>query len=169
MRTREQGSHGIGADVVSVLRGLRYAWVAMATTWQHLDRSRRPARLIWRWPVPRLSAQSRRAGNRSAQGARPHPGVLDPREAVAGRHVSPPTCSLPWARKRKRKARKRAFVATAWTHPDGGSRCSANLPALLPPTRERFRRGDRRPASHVWQEAENRLHSQKALLEWLLS
>jgi ornithine carbamoyltransferase len=25
------------------------------------------------------------------------------------------------------------------------------------------------PASHVWQEAENRLHAQKALLEWLLS
>ena len=30
------------------------------------------------------------------------------------------------------------------------------------------RRGDRRPQSVVWDEAENRLHTQKALMEFLL-
>ena len=43
----------------------------------------------------------------------------------------------------------------------------AALPAR-PPRRGDHRRGDRRPASAVWDQAENRLHAQKALLAWLL-
>jgi len=107
-------------DVVSVLRGLRYAWVGdgnnMANTWIEaagllgLDLafglSRRlsaPIQTCWKPLGARGTAASRWCLIR----ARQWPGVT----------WSPPTCSLPWARKRKRRRASARLSATAWTAP----------------------------------------------------
>jgi ornithine carbamoyltransferase len=157
-----------------VLRGLRYAWVGdgnnMANTWIEaaglLGLDLALACPAGYQPNPDVLETARRKGHGRIQV------VLDPREAVAGRHVVSTDVFASMGKEEEAEARKRAFVGygvdrTLMAAADGSAIFLHCLPA---------HRGEEvsdevieGPASQVWQEAENRLHSQKALLEWLLS
>ena len=161
-------------DVLSVLRGLRYAWVGdgnnMANTWIEaaglLGLDLALACPAGYQPNPDVLETARRKGHGRIQV------VLDPRQAVAGRHVVSTDVFASMGKEEEAEARKRAFVGygvdrALMAAADGSATFLHCLPA---------HRGEEvsdevieGPASQVWQEAENRLHSQKALLEWLLS
>jgi ornithine carbamoyltransferase len=161
-------------DVVPVLRGLRYAWVGdgnnMANTWIEaaglLGLDLVLACPAGYQPNPDVLETARKRGHGRIQL------VVDPREAVAGRHVVSTDVFASMGKEEEAEARKRAFVGygvdrTLMAAADSSAIFLHCLPA---------HRGEEvsdevieGPASQVWQEAENRLHSQKALLEWLLS
>ena len=169
-----KGPVGSVPDVLQVLRSLRYAWVGdgnnMANTWIEaaglLGLDLVLACPAGYQPNPDVLATARSKGHGRIQVVR------DPREAVAGRHVVSTDVFASMGKEAEVDARRRAFagygvdralMATA----DPGAIFLHCLPA---------HRGEEvtdevieGPASEVWQEAENRLHSQKALLEWLLS
>jgi ornithine carbamoyltransferase len=161
-------------DVVQVLRSLRYAWVGdgnnMANTWIEasglLGLDLMLACPDGYQPNPEVLETARRKGHGRVQVIR------DPREAVAGRHVISTDVFASMGKEEEVEARRRAFVGygvdcALMAGADSGAIFLHCLPA---------HRGEEvsdevieGPASRVWQEAENRLHSQKALLEWLLT
>jgi ornithine carbamoyltransferase len=161
-------------DVLAVLRGLRYAWVGdgnnMANTWLEaagllgLDLALACPKGFE--PHPEVLARARATGK-----GRIHL-TQDPREAVAGRHVLSTDVFASMGKEDEVEMRRKAFV---------GYCLDARLLAVADPSAIVLHclpahRGEEitdevieGPASVVWQEAENRLHAQKALLEWLLS
>ena len=167
-------SAGLVPDVVQVLRSRRYAWVGdgnnMANTWIEaaglLGLDLMLACPAGYQPNPDVLEAARRKGHGQIQLVR------DPREAVAGRQVVSTDVFASMGKEEEAEARKRAFVGygvdrALMAEADGQAIFLHCLPA---------HRGEEvsdevieGPASQVWQEAENRLHSQKALLEWLLS
>jgi ornithine carbamoyltransferase len=171
---RAKTAAGSVPDVVPVLRGLRYAWVGdgnnMANTWIEaaglLGLDLVLACPAGYQPNPDVLETARKKGHGRIQL------VVDPREAVAGRNVVSTDVFASMGKEEEAEARKRAFVGygvdrTLMAAADSRAIFLHCLPA---------HRGEEvsdevieGPASQVWQEAENRLHSQKALLEWLLS
>jgi ornithine carbamoyltransferase len=95
----------------------------------------------------------------------------DPKEAMAGRHVISTDVFASMGQEDEAEARRRAFTgfcvdAALMTAADPRAIVLHCLPA---------HRGEEisdevieGPQSLVWRQAENRLHSQKALLEWAL-
>lgn len=164
---------GAVPDVLQVLRSRRYAWVGdgnnMANTWIEaaglLGLDLMLACPDGYQPNPEVLQTARRDGHGRIQLVR------DPREAVAGRHVISTDVFASMGKEEEVEARKRAFVGygvdrALLAEADGKAIFLHCLPA---------HRGEEvsdevieGSASQVWQEAENRLHSQKALLEWLL-
>jgi ornithine carbamoyltransferase len=96
----------------------------------------------------------------------------DPREAVAGRHVLSTDVFASMGKEDEVEERRRAFVGYCL---DGNLLRGADAKAIvlhcLPAHRGEEITDEviEGKASVVWQEAENRLHAQKALLEWLLT
>jgi len=95
----------------------------------------------------------------------------DPREAVAGRHVLSTDVFASMGKEDEVEARRKAFVGYCL---DSKLVAAADPKAIvmhcLPAHRGEEISDEviESAASVVWQEAENRLHAQKALLEWLL-
>jgi ornithine carbamoyltransferase len=173
LANRETTPAGQAPDVLSVLRGVRYAWVGdgnnMANTWIEaagllgLD-------LALACPKnyePNADVLARAKGT----GKGKIHITQDPREAVAGRHVLSTDVFASMGKEAEVEARRKAFVGYCLDRKlvsaaDGKAIVLHCLPA---------HRGEEisdevieGPASVVWQEAENRLHAQKALIEWLL-
>jgi ornithine carbamoyltransferase len=161
------------SDVLSVLRSVRYAWVGdgnnMANTWIEaagllgLD-------LALGCPPNYEPNQNVLARAKGTGKGKIHI-TQDPREAVAGRHVISTDVFASMGMEAEAEKRRRDFVGYCVDQKllgvaDGKAIVMHCLPA---------HRGEEitdevieGPASVVWQEAENRLHAQKALLEWLL-
>jgi ornithine carbamoyltransferase len=170
---RETSPSGPAPDVLAVLRGLRYTWLGdgnnMANTWIEaagllgLD-------LVLACPKdyqpsPEVLARARGTGK-----GRIHL-TLDPREAVAGRQVLSTDVFASMGKEDEAETRRKAFAGYCL---DGKLLATADPGAIvlhcLPAHRGEEITDEviEGPASVVWQEAENRLHAQKALLEWLL-
>jgi ornithine carbamoyltransferase len=161
------------ADVLAILRSVRYAWIGdgnnMANSWMEA--------------AGLLGLDLAIA---CPQGFDPDPGVLtrarqtergrilitrDPQEAVAGRQVVSTDVFASMGQEAEAEARRQAFAGYCV---DGRLMAAAAPEAIalhcLP-----AHRGEEiaaevidGPQSLVWQQAENRLHAQKALLEWIL-
>jgi ornithine carbamoyltransferase len=161
-------------DVLQVLRAVRYAWVGdgnnMANTWIEaagllgLD-------LVLACPDGyQPNAEVLETAKRKGQGKIQV--VRDPREAVTGRHIVTTDVFVSMGKEDEIEARRRAFVGY---EVDAALMAKADPKAIflhcLPAHRgeEVSEEVIESPASLVWQEAENRLHVQKALLEWLLA
>jgi ornithine carbamoyltransferase len=161
------------ADVLPVLRGVRYAWIGdgnnMANSW-----------------IEAAGILGLDLALACPPGFDPDPGVLararqterarivvtrDPREAAAGRHVISTDVFASMGQEAEAEARKRAFAGFIV---DGAVMAAADPKAIvlhcLPAHRgeeisEEVFEG---PQNRVFEQAENRLHAQKALLEWIL-
>jgi ornithine carbamoyltransferase len=171
--SRESISSGPAPDVLSILRGVRYAWVGdgnnMANTWIEaagllgLDLALACPKNYQ--PSPDVVARARATGKGSIHI------TVDPREAVAGRHVLSTDVFASMGKEDEAETRRRAFVGYCL---DGKLLGAAHAKAVvlhcLPAHRGEEISDEviEGPASLVWQEAENRLHAQKALLEWIL-
>ena len=161
------------ADVLTVLRSLRYAWVGdgnnMANTWVEaaglLGLDLALACPKGYEPNPEVLARAKRTGKGQIQVTQ------SPRDAVAGRHVLSTDVFASMGKEDEVEARRRAFVGYCI---DKALLSAADPQAMvlhcLPAHRGEEIADEviEGPASVVWQEAENRLHAQKALLEWLL-
>jgi ornithine carbamoyltransferase len=166
------GSPG-APDVLPALRSLRYAWVGdgnnMANTWIEaagllgLDLALACPKSYE--PSAEVLARARGTGKGKIQLTQ------DPREAVAGRHVLSTDVFASMGKEDEAEARRRAFAGYCL---DGKLLAAADPEAVvlhcLPAHRGEEISDEviEGKASLVWQEAENRLHAQKALLEWLL-
>jgi ornithine carbamoyltransferase len=161
-------------DVRAVLRGQRYAWVGdgnnMANSWVEAAGILGLDLMV---ACPQGYEPDARVLTRARQTERGRINLTrDPREAVAGRHVVSTDVFASMGQEEEAEARRRAFAGFCVDGPlmataDPGAVVLHCLPA---------HRGEEisdevieGPQSLVWQEAENRLHSQKALLEWALS
>jgi ornithine carbamoyltransferase len=170
----QQGAKGAVPDVLQILRSVRYAWVGdgnnMANTWIEaagllgLD-------LVLACPEAyQPNAEVLETAKRKGQGKIQV--VRDPREAVAGRHIVTTDVFASMGKEDEAEARRRAFVGYSV---DTALMAKADPKAIflhcLPAHRgeEVSEEVIESPASLVWQEAENRLHVQKALLEWLMT
>jgi ornithine carbamoyltransferase len=165
---------GAVPDVVQVLRSQRYAWVGdgnnMANTWIEaaglLGLDLMLACPDGYQPNQDVLETARRKGHGQIQVVR------DPRQAVAGRHVISTDVFASMGKEEEAEARKRAFVGYGVDRAlMAGADAKAIFLHCLPAHRGEEVSDEviEGPASQVWQEAENRLHSQKALLEWLLT
>jgi ornithine carbamoyltransferase len=160
-------------DVLATLRGRRYAWVGdgnnMANSWIEaagilgLDLS---------VACPPGYEPDARVLARARQTERGRITIThDPREAVAGRHVVSTDVFASMGQESEAEARRRDFAAYCV---DGALMALADARAIvlhcLPAHRGEEITDEviEGPQSLVWQQAENRLHSQKALLEWAL-
>jgi ornithine carbamoyltransferase len=160
-------------DVLPVLRSVRYAWVGdgnnMANTWVEaagllgLDLALAcPAGYA---PSAEVLARARGTGRGAIQL------TSDPREVAAGRHVLTTDVFASMGKEDEVEARRRALAPYCL---DGQLLAAADPRAVvlhcLPAHRGEEISDEviEGPQSVVWQEAENRLHAQKALLEWLL-
>jgi ornithine carbamoyltransferase len=161
-------------DVLEVLRGVKYAWIGdgnnMANSWIEaaglLGLDLAIAFPQGFEPDARILARAR-ATERGR--------ILlthDPREAVAGRHVISTDVFASMGQEAEAEERRRAFAGFMV---DGPLVAAADPRAIvlhcLPAHRgeeisEEVIEG---PQSLVWRQAENRLHAQKALLEWILT
>lgn len=164
-----------GADVLTVLRGVRYAWIGdgnnMANSWIEaaalvgLDLTIAcPAGYD---PDPGVLARARSGG---APGTKVHI-TRDPREAVAGRQVISTDVFASMGQEAEQEQRRQAFAGFCVD----GALMSAAAPEAIALHCLPAHRGEEiaaevidGPQSQVWQQAENRLHAQKALLEWIL-
>lgn len=160
-------------DVLGILRSVRYAWVGdgnnMANTWIEaaglLGLDLALACPKGYQPNAEVLAKARATGKgRIAV-------TQDPREAVAGRHVLSTDVFASMGKEAEVEARRQAFAGYCL---DKKLLAEADAKAVvlhcLPAHRGEEISDEviEGPASIVWQEAENRLHAQKALLEWLL-
>jgi ornithine carbamoyltransferase len=162
------------ADVLSVLRAQRYAWVGdgnnMANSWVEaagiLGLDLMVACPAGYEPDARVLTRARQTERGRINLTR------DPREATAGRHVVSTDVFASMGQEEEAEARRRAFAGFCV---DGTLMAAADPRAIvlhcLPAHRGEEISDEviEGPQSLVWQEAENRLHSQKALLEWALS
>jgi ornithine carbamoyltransferase len=165
---------GSTPDVLPVLRSVRYAWVGdgnnMANTWIEaaglLGLDLALACPKGYEPTAEVLARARATGKGAIQV------VQDPRQAVAGRHVLSTDVFASMGKEDEAETRRRAFVGYCV---DGKLLAQAEPKAVvlhcLPAHRGEEITDEviEGPASVVWQEAENRLHAQKALLEWLMA
>ena len=165
---------GATPDVLQALRSQRYAWVGdgnnMANTWIEaaglLGLDFMLACPDGYQPNPGVLETALRKGHGRIQVVR------DPREAVAGRHVISTDVFASMGKEEEVEARRRAFVGYGV---DRALMATADAKAIflhcLPAHRGEEVSDEviEGPASEVWLEAENRLHAQKALLEWLLT
>jgi ornithine carbamoyltransferase len=171
---QEKTPVGSVPDVVQVLRSQRYAWVGdgnnMANTWIEaaglLGLDLMLACPDGYHPNPGVLETARRKGHGRIQIVR------DPREAVAGRHVISTDVFASMGKEEEVEARRRAFVGYGVDRAlMAGADAEAIFLHCLPAHRGEEVSDEviESPASEVWLEAENRLHAQKALLEWLLT
>ena len=161
------------ADVPEVLRQVRYAWVGdgnnMANSWIEaavlLDLDLTIACPTGYDPDPGVLARAKASGRGRIQITR------DPREAVAGRQVISTDVFASMGQEAEAEARLRAFAGYCV---DAALMSAAHKDAIvlhcLPAHRgeeiaDEVMEG---PQSQIWHQAENRLHAQKALLEWIL-
>jgi ornithine carbamoyltransferase len=160
-------------DVGQVLRSVKYAWVGdgnnMANSW-----------------IEAAGILGLDLALACPAGFEPDPGVYeraratergritlvrDPAEAVAGRHVISTDVFASMGQEDEAEARRRAFAGYCI---DGALMARAATDAIvlhcLPAHRDEEITDDviEGPQSMVWQQAENRLHAQKALLERLI-
>jgi ornithine carbamoyltransferase len=173
--SRAQGptASAAASDVLTVLRSVKYAWIGdgnnMANSWMEaagllgLDLS--IACPPGYEPDAGVLARARATERGRIQITR------DPREAAAGRHVISTDVFASMGQEGEAEARRQAFAGYCV---DGPLMAVAAPEAIalhcLP-----AHRGEEiaaevidGPQSQVWQQAENRLHAQKALLEWIL-
>jgi ornithine carbamoyltransferase len=167
------GAAAPGADVLATLRSVRYAWVGdgnnMANTWIEaaglLGLDLALACPPGYAPSPEVLGRARATGEGTIHV------TPDPREAVAGRHVLSTDVFASMGKEDEVEARRRAFAGYCL---DREALAAAHAEAVvlhcLPAHRGEEISDEviEGPASLVWQEAENRLHAQKALLEWIL-
>jgi ornithine carbamoyltransferase len=160
-------------DVLSVLRAQRYAWVGdgnnMANSWIEaaaiLGLDVAIACPAGYEPDEKVLARGRATERGRITLTR------DPREAVAGRQVISTDVFASMGQEDEAEARRRAFASYIV---DSGLVAAADPGAVvlhcLPAHRGEEISDEviEGPQSLVWQQAENRLHSQKALLEWAL-
>jgi ornithine carbamoyltransferase len=169
------GQPPAAVDVLTVLRGARHAWVGdgnnMANSWIEaaalvgLDLAIAcPAGYD---PDPGVLARARQGG---APGTRIEI-TRDPREAVAGRQVISTDVFASMGQESEQEQRRQAFAGYCVD----GALMSAAAPEAIALHCLPAHRGEEiaaevidGPQSQVWQQAENRLHAQKALLEWIL-
>jgi ornithine carbamoyltransferase len=160
-------------DVLSALRSVRYAWVGdgnnMANTWIEaagllgLDL----ALACPKGYEPNADVLGRARATRKGRIQLTH----DAREAVAGRQVLSTDVFASMGKEDEVEARRKAFAGYCL---DAKLLAAADARAIvmhcLPAHRGEEITDEviEGPASMVWLEAENRLHAQKALLEWLL-
>jgi ornithine carbamoyltransferase len=161
------------ADVPEVLRQVRYAWVGdgnnMANSWMEaaalLDLDLAIACPAGYDPDPGVLARARASGRGRIQLVR------DPREAVAGCQVVSTDVFASMGQEAEAESRKRAFAGYCVDAAlMGAAHADAIVLHCLPAHRgeeisDEVMEG---PRSRIWQQAENRLHAQKALLEWIL-
>jgi ornithine carbamoyltransferase len=169
----QQGPKSGVPDVLQILRGVRYAWVGdgnnMANVWIEaaglLGLDLMLACPEGYQPNPAVLETAKRKGQGKIQVVR------DPHEAVAGRHIVTTDVFASMGMEDEAETRRRAFVGYCV---DSALMAKADAKAIflhcLPAHRGEEVSDEviESPASLVWQEAENRLHVQKALLEWLL-
>jgi ornithine carbamoyltransferase len=160
-------------DVLSVLRSARYAWIGdgnnMANTWIEaaglLGLDLAIACPKGYEPSAQVIARARATGKGKIALTQ------DPREAAAGRDVLSTDVFASMGKEEEAEARKHALAGYCL---DAKLLATAGAKAVvlhcLPAHRGEEITDEviEGPASLVWQEAENRLHAQKALLEWLL-
>jgi ornithine carbamoyltransferase len=161
------------SSVPEVLRQVRYAWIGdgnnMANSWIEaaalLDLDLALACPAGYDPDPGVLARARGSGRGRIQVTR------DPREAVSGRHVVSTDVFASMGQEAEAETRRRAFAGYGV---DATLMAAAHEEAIvlhcLPAHREEeiseaVMEG---PQSRIWLQAENRLHAQKALLEWIL-
>jgi ornithine carbamoyltransferase len=160
-------------DVLSVLRGQRYAWIGdgnnMANSWIEAAGI---LGLDLAVACPPGHEPDERVLTRARQTERGRITIThDPRQAVAGRHVISTDVFASMGQEAEAEERRRAFAAFCV---DSALMASADPRAIvlhcLPAHRGEEITDEviEGPQSLVWQQAENRLHSQKALLEWAL-
>jgi ornithine carbamoyltransferase len=171
-RSARAGSAG-APDVPEVLRQVRYAWIGdgnnMANSWMEvaalLDLDLAIACPSGYDPDAGVLERARASGRGRIQIVR------DAREAVAGRQVISTDVFASMGQEAEAEARRRAFTGYCV---DAALMSEAHKEAIvlhcLPAHRgeeisDEVIEGRQ---SHVWQQAENRLHAQKALLEWIL-
>jgi ornithine carbamoyltransferase len=164
---------GVTADVLTTLRSVRYAWIGdgnnMANSWMEaaglLGLDLAIACPQGYDPDPAVLARARQTERGRILITR------DPREAVAGRQVVSTDVFASMGQEAEAEARRQAFAGYCV---DAALMAAAAPEAIvlhcLP-----AHRGEEiaaevidGPQSQVWQQAENRLHAQKALLEWIL-
>jgi ornithine carbamoyltransferase len=169
----ETNPSGSPADVLSVLRSVRYAWVGdgnnMANTWVEaagllgLDLALACPKNYA--PDAKVLARARNTGKGAIQL------TTNPREAVDGRHVLSTDVLASMGKEDEVEIRRRDFVGYCLDDKLlGAAHTKAVVLHCLPAHRGEEISDEviEGPASLVWQEAENRLHAQKALLEWIL-
>jgi ornithine carbamoyltransferase len=171
--SREAGAPGATSDVLAVLRSVRYAWIGdgnnMANTWIEaaglLGLDLALACPKGYEPSPDVLDRARRTGKGSIHLTQ------DPREAAAGRHVLSTDVFTSMGKEDEAEIRRRAFVGYCLDQALLGQADSKAIVLHCLPAHRGEEITDEvieGPSSVVWQEAENRLHAQKALLEWLL-
>jgi ornithine carbamoyltransferase len=160
-------------DVLPVLRGQKYAWIGdgnnMANSWIEaagiLGLDLALACPEGYDPDPKVMARAKQTERGRIVITR------DPREAVAGRHVVSTDVFASMGQEDEAEARRKAFAGYMVDSP----LMAAALPSAIVLHCLPAHRGEEisdevieGPQSLVWAQAENRLHSQKALLEWAL-
>ncbi|HEY0709767.1 MAG TPA: ornithine carbamoyltransferase [Polyangia bacterium] len=162
------------ADVLSILRGAKYAWIGdgnnMANSWIEaagiLGLDLALACPEGFDPDLRILARARQTERARITITR------DPREAVAGRHVISTDVFASMGQEAEAEQRRLAFAGFCV---DAQLMAAAAPDAIalhcLPAHRGEEITDDvmEGPQSRVFQQAENRLHAQKALLEWVLA
>ncbi len=161
------------ADVVATLRQPKYAWIGdgnnMANSWIEaagiLGLDLALACPEGYDPDPRILTRARQTERAKIVVTR------DPREAVAGRHVVSTDVFTSMGQEQEAEVRRRAFAGFCVDRRlMAAADASAVVLHCLPAHRGEEITDEviEGPQSLVWQEAENRLHAQKALLEWAL-
>jgi ornithine carbamoyltransferase len=164
---------GKGGEVLGVLRGRKYAWIGdgnnMANSWIEAAGI---LGLDLAVACPEGYEPDEKVLLRARQTERGRITITrDPKQAVAGRHIVSTDVFASMGQEDEAEARRRVFAGFCV---DGALMTAADPQAIvlhcLPAHRGEEITDEviEGPQSLVWRQAENRLHSQKALLEWAL-